>query len=366
MQVTRIAKLALYPNPGKLEIARYTYERHLKFAQHFVTQLYFRFRQGVKSLTTKGMGQLANQAQHKAQGILKAHFESSKETGNKSNVPQIKQTGCPAKIEKSKDSSFDYWLTLENLFSKMGRVSIPVKGHKRLTQWLQRGYKLNPAAEFHKDKNGKFYAIVFLQKEVEKANPRKKCLGIDVGIFHAVARSDGYLGRGCRKLLKLTRDRNAERRRQGHSWKSAKTFMRQMLDIEAKRAVCVALVTGQSLAFEDPKLLANLKPRGRIAMWARSYFARRVQVLAQEYGVFTVAVRPAYTSQTCSECGYCDAQNRVKSAFKCLKVGCGNSTDSEINASRVIALKGSENVVKILDYRSGSALKRSPRARRAS
>ena len=99
MLVTRIAKLALVSNPGKLEGAAYTYGRHLKFTQHWVTQLYF--NRAVKSFSTAGMGQLANQAQHKAQGILKAHFESVKETGSKSNVPQVKQIGCPAKIEKS-------------------------------------------------------------------------------------------------------------------------------------------------------------------------------------------------------------------------------------------------------------------------
>jgi len=44
--------------------------RHLQFTQHWTQQLYF--NRGVKSFSTAGMGQLANQAQHKAQGILKA------------------------------------------------------------------------------------------------------------------------------------------------------------------------------------------------------------------------------------------------------------------------------------------------------
>jgi len=336
--------------------------RHLQFTQHWTQQLYF--NRGVKSFSTAGMGQLANQAQHKAQGILKAHFESVKETENKSNVPQIRQVGCPAKIEKSENSSFDYWLSVENTFEKCKKIHVPVKGHKRLTQWLRRGYKLNPTAELHKDKNGKFYAIVFVQKEVEKAQPQEKCLGVDVGVTHSVSRSDGYLGSGCKKLLTRTRDRNAERRRQGHLKKSAKTFMKQRLDIEANRAVRVAQAGGWNLAFEDPKLLANLKPRGRIAMWAKSYFANRASVLAEELGVFVVKVFPPKTSQTCAKCLHCDPLSRVKSVFKC--TACEIRTHADINASRVIALKGSENVLKILTYRSGSVLKRPRRARRAA
>jgi transposase len=312
------------------------------------------------------MGQLANQAQHKAQGILKAHFESVKETGSKSNVPQVRQIGCPAKIEKSEDSSFDYWLSVENTFERSKKIWVPVKGHKRLTHWLKQDYELNSSAELHKDKNGKFYAIVFVQKEIEKANPREKTLGVDVGVTHSVSRSDGYLGLGCKKLLKQNRDRNAERRRQGHLKKSAKTFMRQRLDVEAKRAVRVAQVRGLNLAFEDPKLLANFKPRGRIAMWAKSYFANRASVLAQELGVFVVKVFPPKTSQTCAKCLHCDSESRVKSRFVCTNRACGNRTHADINAGRVIALKGSENVARILAYRSGSALKRPRRAGRAA
>jgi transposase len=362
MLVTRIAKLALVSNSGKREGAAYTYGRHLKFTQHWVTQLYF--NRAVKSFSTAGMGQLSNQAQHKAQGILKAHFESVKETGSKSNVPQVKQIGCPAKIEKSEKSSFDYWLSVENTFEKSKKIWVPVKGHKRLTHWLKQGYELNPTAELHKDKNGKFYAIVFVQKEVEKATPKENTLGVDVGVTHSVSRSDGYLGLGCKKLLTRNRDRNAERRRQGHLKKSVKTFTRQRLDIEAKRAVRVAQARGLNLAFEDPKLLANLKPRGRIAMWAKSYFANRASVLAQERGVFVVKVFPPKTSQTCAQCQHCDSESRVKSVFKC--TACGNRTHADINAGRVIARKGSENVARILAYRSGSALKRPRRAGRAA
>ena len=125
--------------------------------------------------------------------------------------------------------------------------------------------------------------------------------------------------------------------------------MKQRLDIEAKRAVRVAQARGWSLAFEDPKVLANLKPAGRVALWAKSYFANRATILAQEQSVFVVSVYPGYTSQTCSKCGHRDRLSRVKSVFNC--TACANRTHADINAGRVIAQKGSENVSRILEYR---------------
>ena len=295
------------------------------------------------------MGGLANRAQRSAQGILKAQLASTKATGNKSNVPSVQKIGCPASIEKSDSGVFDYWILIEDSFQRRGKIKIPVKGHKRLKHWLSQGYKLNPVVEFCKDKNGKFYVIVFVQKEVAKATPKTTCLGVDVGITHSVSRSDGYLGVGCKDALLKTRNANSERRRQGQYTKSIKTFMKQRLDIEAKRAVRVAQARGWSLAFEDPKVLANLKPAGRVALWAKSYFANRATILAQEQSVFVVSVYPGYTSQTCSKCGHRDRLSRVKSVFNC--TACANRTHADINAGRVIAQKGSENVSRILEYR---------------
>jgi hypothetical protein len=53
------------------------------------------------------------------------------------------------------------------------------------------------------------------------------------------------------------------------------------------------------------------------------------------------------TSQTCPECGHWSSDNRVKvplgdgfdmASFKC--VGCGYSADADMNAARIIGMKG--------------------------
>ena len=87
-------------------------------------------------------------------------------------------------------------------------------------------------------------------------------------------------------------------------------------------------------------------------MWAESHFPQHVEILAEELAVFLVVVQPAYTSQSCMKYQHCPAENPAKWVFGC--AASGNRTDADIYAGRVIALKSSENVAKILTYGSGS------------
>lgn len=83
-------------------------------------------------------------------------------------------------------------------------------------------------------------------------------------------------------------------------------------------------------------------------------------------GARLVAVNPAYTSQTCSRCGYCASENRENQAvFEC--VACGHQLNADHNAalnilavgSIVIAQGGSKTI-------SARELRTHPKARRAS
>lgn len=223
-----------------------------------------------------------------------------------------------------------------------------MRSHRKMNDALRNGWALNPVGEFFKDRNGRFYARVFVQKEVAKAEPKLECLGVDVGYRHAVARSDGYIGVNTARVIKKSREQNAERRRQGHGTKSSKTFLKQLLDREARRAVNVSKRNGLSLITESPKALANLKS-GKLSGWARCYFYERCRVLGQESEVCVRWVNPAYSSQECSKCGLIDGSNRVKQTFRC--VSCGNTAHADINAAVVIARRGAVSIVKM---RSGT------------
>jgi putative transposase len=65
---------------------------------------------------------------------------------------------------------------------------------------------------------------------------------------------------------------------------------------------------------------------------------------AEEAGVRMVRVPPAYTSQTCSQCGFCDKGNRKsQSEFCCLQ--CDFACNADVNAARNIRTKGLQILV---------------------
>ncbi len=181
--------IPVYSNPGKQESIRYTATRFIQFDQHFVNKFFY---DQVSKFSTKGMGALANQAQYKAKGIIKAQKEASKSTGNKSSCPEIKFKSCPAKIEVSEDSSYDYWISAEDEFKKYHKIKVPANSIKPLNKALKYGWKLNETCEliFKGSKYPKLYARVFVEKEEPKVTPSKGFLGVDVGINHDVAHAD--------------------------------------------------------------------------------------------------------------------------------------------------------------------------------
>lgn len=71
--------------------------------------------------------------------------------------------------------------------------------------------------------------------------------------------------------------------------------------------------------------------------WAR--LTRRTEEKAAASGVAFAKVHPAYTSQTCAECGSVDAlSRRSQAAFGC--IACGHVDNADVNAAKVICARG--------------------------
>jgi IS605 OrfB family transposase len=79
----------------------------------------------------------------------------------------------------------------------------------------------------------------------------------------------------------------------------------------------------------------------RLSNWSFYQLRPFIEYKAQIAGVPVIKVDPAYTSQTCSNCGHRDRKNRDGSDFQCK--GCGHSMDADYNAAINIAAKGAVN-----------------------
>ena len=337
MKLTRNYLLKIYGNFGKIEDLRYSASRYKLYTQYFVTQMFY--KPWIRSYSTKGMGSLANQAQREASGIVRGLRQKNKSDTPQSDCPQINFDSCPGSIEKSKDTKYDYWVGLNSQFRN--KVKIPVKSHRKFNQALREGWKLSSYCKFFK-KDDIWFVKAFVTKEVEKAKPKDKFLGVDVGITHGTTRSDGYLGKNLGKIINKEKKSQAERQRQKHKKKNFKTKVKQVLDHDIHLALRRSEKDGLNLVLEDPKVPANLKI-GKNDRWARCYYANRSIIRAKEMGIFTIRIHPAYTSITCSSCGHLDKHSRVnQSNFVC--TGCGNMVNADLNAAINIARKGQEKL----------------------
>ena len=332
--VHRSYKLKLYGNKAKTDTARYTQVRFNQYCNMFLGRVFF----GEQKISTKGLGDLANKALYRSKNAIASLKASSKATRNKMNVPFFKNSPCNAKLEQAKSGSFDYWVCIQNQFGEP--VRLPAKSHGIFNRALKDGWILSKLCEF-KIINGNAYAVVFVQKEVTVTNRVRGVVGIDVGYKYSISDSNGYIGRKLSGVIKRSKEIQAQRRRNGHKISSkVKTTLKQILDIEAKRLI--GRSDNMAFVVEDPKRLANLSS-GKLHGWATSYFANRLGILCKENGIPLISVSPYQTSITCSKCQTIDKESRVsRDKFKCS--ACGFTLHADINASRNIALKGSQSI----------------------
>jgi transposase len=291
------------------------------------------------------MGNLANQAQKEAMGIVSGERKAARQGERAEQCPRISYESCPGLISESKKSTFDYWVNLNSQWGN--KIRIPAKSHWRLNDKILHGWELSRHCQFFKTKSGRWFVRVFVTREVVKPKPKDKFLGVDVGIRHGATRSDGYLGPSLLPTIHLEKQRQAERQRQKHPKKPFRTILKQQLDREVNLALGRSRRNLLGIAVEHPKTLANLR-MGKLGRWAKGHFAVRLHDRALEEGAFVIWVNPASTSITCSGCGFKDKRSRVKQdTFIC--VSCGNVLHADINASVNLARKGRERVAKLLD-----------------
>jgi putative transposase len=201
-------------------------------------------------------------------------------------------------------------------------------------------------------------------------------VGIDLGITNIVATSDGarvageHFGSKARKSLAraqrqlATKQRGSNRRRRqveevarlhrkvkSQRSNAAHDLSRQLVndyDFIAFEKLKIVNMVHAPKARPDPEQPGTFLPNGanRKAGLNRSIhdagwgqFVSLLNYKAASAGRTVVKVNPRFTSQTCAECNYVDAGNRVsQEEFRCLM--CGHCAHADNNAARNILRAG--------------------------
>src|SRR5260221_6250682 len=128
-------------------------------------------------------------------------------------VPAIQANANVVVVEKSEDSTFDYWLRISTL-DKGNPLRVPVRLSSYHTQALQ-GRTLNTSTTLHKRKGVWWVTLSFDQDVPIKTEQGAPIIGVDVGIVNFITTSTGKrYGWFHGKLAKRhKRDREKRRRK---------------------------------------------------------------------------------------------------------------------------------------------------------
>lgn len=217
-----------------------------------------------------------------------------------------------------------------------------------------------------------FELHVTFQFVVPKHLPRN-WLGVDRGVYnlaaYAVVDDDGRVvdqrrisGMELRFVQREIENRIRSGQRRGRIVRDLKkkAHADEAVHVAANTLVEACRQHEAQLVLEDLRALSGIRRRIRVkgrrrsgfnVLLNRTQYEKLKKVLSYKLTLAGLSppifVRPAFTSQTCPECGHVSSDNRVKTPrgdmfvmdkFRC--VHCGHEADADENAARVIAMKG--------------------------
>lgn len=99
------------------------------------------------------------------------------------------------------------------------------------------------------------------------------------------------------------------------------------------------------IQMEDLTGINGRKDGAFLKNWSYYDLQKKIEYKAAEHGIEVRYIKPEYTSQRCSSCGYINEENRVdQKTFKCLK--CGFEANADYNAAKNIATPNIETIIK--------------------
>ena len=298
---------------------------------------------------------------------------------NKNGNPKVKTYTIQEEIKKS---SFDYWIHLSTL-EKGKKISLPITTNNyfegidgTIKNFIQINFqkdinKINGNISLSKNKSLDYndYKInICLVKNLKKEEykPKINKLALDLGLNNLFATNLGELyGRNFSKLLKkyneiitiLAKNRQKQKLRTlSKRYKKLVNKIKSYLKNEINRTINNIVknnkpkeIIVERLNFTSPKLSKKLNRM--LSNFGKKAIEEKFKSLKERYNIEITEVNPAYTSQTCSKCGYIDKKNR-KSQEVFICGFCGKKQNADINASKNILARSSSQLKDIFAKKS--------------
>lgn len=231
------------------------------------------------------------------------------------------------------------------------KVHVPLKNHKHSNKLRRNGYSLRNNLQLKKV-NGQYYINMVWYKEDPQKRTEGSSLGLDLGVNKLITCSNGHIiGDDMPQLYDkiINKQRNSKNYKQLLTYRDNITnYYVNQLDLTEVKSIIIEDLKNvkHKSSFKEQvkkgKVRFNKKKQQEIndrnARWMYPSVIRKIERMCAERGIKLVKVSPAYTSQTCSNCGNIDDKSRKGANYKC--VSCGYEIDADVNASINIRNRG--------------------------
>ena len=303
--------------------------------------------------------------------ILKLSRKIIKRAIAKNRLPNTKNIqlhldGKVAIVETKKENgaeAFDYWIKLSTL-NRGNPVYLPLRSNPYFESVEG---KLKNFCQINVDRFGS--VSIALLKEIRKKEykPKMDKLALDLGLSNLFATDRGdlfgrrfidYLLRVDEKIVPLKARLQRNRLKPSHSKryrrlvKKTRDYLKNEIHRILNRIVKLYApkeIVIEKIDFQSPKLSKRMN---RILQnFGKRIIRQKLESLKEELGIKITEINPAYTSQTCSKCGYVDKRNRKsQSVFIC--GFCRSKQNSDVNAAKNILLRSSRKIGDIYTKKS--------------
>lgn len=233
-------------------------------------------------------------------------------------------------IQFDSAKEFDCFIKLSSIGNKIS-LKLPSKKHKHFNGFVEEDWKMKNSCKLRK-KNNKYFIDLYFEKEAPKLKTNGKEIGLDCGYKKLLISSENKVyDCGMESVYE-----KISKKSQG-----SKAFKRALVERDNKINESVNKINLneiKTIVVEDLKNVKkdshgkiNKQFNNKLQRWSYSKVLNKLQMKCEREGIEFIKVNPAFTSQTCSQCGFKHKDNRKLESFKCLN--CGYETDADFNAS---------------------------------
>jgi len=223
-------------------------------------------------------------------------------------------------IQKGRNS-FDLWVVISCVGNGI-KLSVPIKRHRHFNFFSD--WKMASTIIIHKN-----YIQFSFETETEEKKTEGECLGIDVGINHLIALSNGVLsGSNVRQMIKRIKNKQQGSNKQKKAKKELSYYLhKQVKEIFQQNNLRLVVVEKLKNLKQGKSANRGKEFRKTLNNWNYRELLNIIQMRSEENRVSFRSVNPYKTSQTCPACSHVERGNRSNEVFRCLRCGYSDHAD---------------------------------------